>query len=1323
MKNWLLLIFASCCLTEAQAQFGDQLRHIAVSPSAQLRNLSAHDLDGDGDMDALATYTSGVFWYENDGSGNFSSGKLLLETDLTELYFTDFGAYPARFADGDGDGLPDVAAGKFWMKNLGGGRFAEPAEAWWQRVSALCDVNADGLPDIVSAYNNNNIVWQRNLGGGTFAVQAGVGGGLGPRIFAVGDMNRDGWEDLAVRADSKFYWYKNLKTNTFERIQLAATAPDAVASGDVDGNGRHDLLLGFATEIRWLECSPSGQWMQRQVLGGSSFGNCLALADMDNDGDTDLFVGRSGGVAVRFRMENNGLFATVPDVLTAPPALPPAMAAFADFDGNGSLDVLHGQTGNDNQPRLVRDVHLGLPAFTAAPVLLGQPFGYFYQMLPADLDSDGDEDLLAADFLYEKIAPGKFADRGKINLPNRDVRLADLDGDGLLDAAYPKNDAVHWQRNLGGLTFGPAIKLDGFVALCKDVGVADFDGDGDLDLCAANGTEALTAFELAIWYENDGAGNFTKHHIEDDISLCSNIAPLDVDADGLLDIALTLGNLQPDIWFRNLGGGQFGPKQPIFAQGTIEPTDINQKMLADLDGDGLTDLAFIEDGYHETELYWFRNLGTGTFSQRISLHNAEHLGSYAAPYFTVFDADGDGLTDIVRTDSYHGRIIFLRGTGSGNFAPAQVIFDAPGLANYMAIARHDVDGDGKRDLVFGETDPGNGGNDAVLWLAGKGNEPPPAAPDCPTEIWYRAQSDIDSFPIRYPNCRHFAGNLILRENPGNNQPTITNLEGFRQLKTIGGGLFIWRSRLQNLHGLDSLESIGTHLEITYNIGNLTSVESLSKLARVGGSVEIGGNQVAEFNNQPSLKSLRGLENLRRVGGHFRLFQQGVKSLDGLAGLDFVGKNFSIHSDSLRDLRGLENLDTVGNSLILFELKRLQTLTGLENLRHAGLQITTDSLQNLEGLDNWQSGRELVLANNKLLENLDGLENLQRLVGQTTAVPVLKNPTLQLSANPKLADLSALDHAVSIAPDGLFIFQNPLLTDCAVQAICDLLPAPPDTVFIAQNGPNCSSETQVSLACNPNALTATLSGGDEICLGESLDLTVSFTGDAPFTFVLAENGVPQPPVTTAENPHTFSVSPTNWAVFSLQNVSNAQGSGSVSGSVSAMVWPVPTAAVAGPDTICLGDSAVLTASGSLKYRWDTGATTAQITVQPAATTTYTVTVSNAYNCPDVAAWTVVVKDCTSGVFSAGNDSESTGFQVFPNPLPGIEPLQILLENDFAGQVKIEILSLDGRVLRTIFREKTARREVFGLRDWPVGGASFFVRVSDGKSSEARLVLCF
>lgn len=1317
-----LLLAFGIALESAHAQFSKTIRHLSVSTegnNAAPLQLDAHDIDLDGDLDVLVTFADGIFWFENFGLGHFSDGKLI-----------DFRGNPdfksAQFRDLDGDGVPDLAAGFGWRKNLGNGNFGPERGNFWKEVAGSCDLNDDGLADIV--YHSTNVIGlDRNLGGMFSPEPYYFGSGANAKVFGRADLDLNQKEDLLVAHANdllvnKLYWAKNEGNSAFTKIEIPAGLPKSLASGDVDGNGKMDVCLAFNTQIIWIEFDAYGNQTTRQTIPVSWTANSgFALGDLDSDGDLDIFLGSAttpGGnrSAMLVFDAPSKQFDPAPQTHAVMPAAV-SIPLLADFDGNGNIDVFAFQPSMAN--RFAVFMNNGQPGIFEAPRFTSESLSYVNQILPADLDADGDPDFIAADFLFEKIAPGKYASRKKMSFPHLEAKLADLDGDGLPDVVYPKNDAVYWQRNLGNMTFGNAVKLDGFVAQTDFVGVADFDADGDFDLCAANGTGANPNFALLIWYENDGAGNFTKHILNNFINWVIATVPLDVNSDGRPDIFVHLGNLQEDIWYENLGNGNFGPAQNFFTAGQNDPPSATQSMAVDLDGDGRQDLVFSSDDSDESYVFWYQNLGNGVFSDLKMLYLTTHLGSVSQPFFTVYDADNDGQNDLAISVDYPRRLVLLRGLGGGDFSSPEVLFQDLGVGGYRAIVPYDVDDDGKTDLLFGNRHSNLTDVNRISWLSGQADTPPQPE-TCPHDFVFTRQSEIDSFPIKYPTCRDIAGNLVFREYTGSydpDDPVSYDLSPLLGIHTVRGGVYLFRGSNPDLHGLDSLTTIGTDLEIR-NGYVLSSLAGLDNLRSVGGHLIIRNN--AAVNTQPKLKNLYGLEKLERVGGDFQIDERNMETLEGLSNLDFVGGNLDIRRGKIPDLRGLENLDTIGKSLIIIELKRLKSFAGLENLRHAGLDISSDSLADLQGLANLNSGRELRIVGNKLLQSLDGIENLQTLTGYNLTTPI-KRPVMHLAGNPKLSDLSALDRAISIDDDGLYLLNNPSLSQCDVEAICVYLPTAPDTVSVAGNLPNCNSATEISNACNGLvALSATLSGAGEVCLGESLDLTVTFTGNAPFTFVYSVNGVLQPSLTTTENPYIFSVSPANGAVYALQSVSNAQGSGSVSGSVFALIFPVPTAAIAGPDTICLGDTIMLTASGSLKYLWNTGATTAQISVHPTATTTYTVTVSNAYNCPDTAAWTVVVKDCTSGVFPADNDLGNTAFQVFPNPLAAGQPLQILLKNDFFGTVKIEILSLDGRVLQTFFTEKTSRGVTLShpVTDAP---ASFLVRVSDGEVATVRLVV--
>ncbi|NSW46284.1 MAG: PKD domain-containing protein, partial [Bacteroidales bacterium] len=102
----------------------------------------------------------------------------------------------------------------------------------------------------------------------------------------------------------------------------------------------------------------------------------------------------------------------------------------------------------------------------------------------------------------------------------------------------------------------------------------------------------------------------------------------------------------------------------------------------------------------------------------------------------------------------------------------------------------------------------------------------------------------------------------------------------------------------------------------------------------------------------------------------------------------------------------------------------------------------------------------------------------------------------------------------------------------------------------------------------------------------------------------------------------TVNPASTTTYTV-TVTNAAGC-TATANATVTVNALPTAAITPASaTICAGGSTTLTASGGSSYNWSTGATTAAVTVNPASTTTYTVTVTNAAGCTATANATVTV----------------------------------------------------------------------------------------------------
>lgn len=96
-------------------------------------------------------------------------------------------------------------------------------------------------------------------------------------------------------------------------------------------------------------------------------------------------------------------------------------------------------------------------------------------------------------------------------------------------------------------------------------------------------------------------------------------------------------------------------------------------------------------------------------------------------------------------------------------------------------------------------------------------------------------------------------------------------------------------------------------------------------------------------------------------------------------------------------------------------------------------------------------------------------------------------------------------------------------------------------------------------------TAILSGGASITIGESANLSISLTGDSPWTYKLSNNQTG----TATTTPTVASVTPSATTSYTLQSISNACGNGTVSGSALITVIPRISVADVALGSVCVG----------------------------------------------------------------------------------------------------------------------------------------------------------
>ena len=134
-------------------------------------------------------------------------------------------------------------------------------------------------------------------------------------------------------------------------------------------------------------------------------------------------------------------------------------------------------------------------------------------------------------------------------------------------------------------------------------------------------------------------------------------------------------------------------------------------------------------------------------------------------------------------------------------------------------------------------------------------------------------------------------------------------------------------------------------------------------------------------------------------------------------------------------------------------------------------------------------------------------------------------------------------------------------------------------------------------------------------------------------------------------------------------------------------------------ICAGTPVSLYAVGATSYSWNTGSTSAFITVSPSVTTTYTVSGTNASGCSNSNAFTLFVAACT-GITKHTNTQQ---FGLYPNPSRG----EITLQAIGGNKTNYTIYDLLGR---TLISGTFTDTKIIDLSSWSNG--TYLVRFETG-----------
>jgi hypothetical protein len=479
------------------------------------------------------------------------------------------------------------------------------------------------------------------------------------------------------------------------------------------------------TEVRWrkeYKAIIDGRAVDCAFSGGTQF--CKPIfVDIDGDEDLDMFMGSGDGTISFFRndgAEDQSRWSLVSDLYDSIDVGEKSAPFFADIDDDGDMDLFVGDEGG-MVVFYQNDGNSALPLWTEITdsydsIDVGERSTLFF----VDIDADSDLDLFVgekmgninfyqndgtkADPLWSLVTEDYHSiDIGACSTP----RFVDIDHDGDFDLFIGEEYGnINFYRNTGTSN---SPEWDFVTSNYNSINVgrnsvpvfADIDDDSDFDLFVGQEEGKV------CYYRNDGSAKLpdwtfvTENYNFIDLGSYGNPVLADIDGDDDLD--LFVGEEDGNInFFRN------EMTSPILSWTfvtqdyyAIEAEDHSQPAFADIDSDGDLDLFVGKD---DGQIEFYRNIGSSEVPSWMLVSDNYYsidAGGYSSPAFVDIDADSDLDLFIGQT---HGKIFFYRNGGvpqEPSWTLVSEEYNSIDAGKYSVPTFGDLDSDGDFDLLIG----------------------------------------------------------------------------------------------------------------------------------------------------------------------------------------------------------------------------------------------------------------------------------------------------------------------------------------------------------------------------------------------------------------------------------------------------------------------------------------------------------------------------------------------------------------------------------------------------------------------------------------------
>ena len=410
----------------------------------------------------------------------------------------------------------------------------------------------------------------------------------------------------------------------------------------------------------------------RSSLLPEDMGSGAGFADIDNDGDLDLYIVNITGAFkdissknmknlptnVLYRNNGDGTFTDITESANVGDTGYGMGCVFADYNGDGNLDLYVTNYGEN-----VLYLNNGDSTFTDVTQAAGVGCSHWSTgAVFADYDGDDDLDLYVCNYVNYDLVKSQEKKIGT-------NQVGSYGPSALNPTVFESQDNVLYQNNGDG-TFTDVTtetKVAASGGRSMQAIFSDFDNDNDMDLYVANDTS-----ENHI-YSNNGNGTFTDVSAESwaaDFRGSMGLATGDYDSDGDIDLFITHWIDQENVLYRNLLNEENNTKRIRFVDEsyTTMLAEVSIKeigwgtSLFDYDNDGDLDI-FVANGSTFQKLdepetlipqnnQLFQNDGDGVFSEVSKSTGIADLPFRVSRGATFGDYDNDGDVDIFIVNNY-----------------------------------------------------------------------------------------------------------------------------------------------------------------------------------------------------------------------------------------------------------------------------------------------------------------------------------------------------------------------------------------------------------------------------------------------------------------------------------------------------------------------------------------------------------------------------------------------------------------------------------------------------------------------------------------------